>query len=474
MHYLWYRACLFGPVVVLAGVDKACLADRSDVGTSDSELLELCGGRKQGVECHPPPRLLQVKAVNMAAVQVFEELQVSQRRSKAARLGMRETRAARHKFRMNMSAAARASAAAAAAVEATPPQLQHTDLARSTQLLSLVFQPSAVGSRIKFGFSNLFEQLDVSRSSRSRWGTGPAKWMVAVMLIVFAVVAAYACVFHTTSDDETNPTRQKRKSQQQRQQQPQTFPYPEFSNSTSPSIRRGSGSILGHLQTREAHAWTLAQAETPEVHRGGIMGPVGVSYAPSLCSELLIPQNCESALLMPRQFPPVGELQGRILIEDVEQSPIFHATYYLRPRRGEHTDLLPQPSRLVLASAADDFVYASCIDAHSKATSPSGLGLQVQDDRGRDFGMLTPNGRSEKSGFILKTHTDLQVSWIGDHSLGKLNCVDQNGMLLATTDPHGPHQVIRIGYGTDSGLILLCLLGVELLRQDLRSTSMPI
>jgi len=202
-----------------------------------------------------------------------------------------------------------------------------------------------------------------------------------------------------------------------------------------------------------------------------------VSRARKLCRELLVPQDCEASLLMPRSFPPTGALQGRILIQDVKQIPIFHATYYLRPREGMSLDSLTvgrQPTRLMLASTADDFVYASCVDVHSEADSPRGLGLVVQDDKGRNFGMLTPNGCSEKSGFTLKTHTEFQASWVGDLTAGKLNCVDQHGALLASTEPNEDQRVIRIGHGVDGGVIMLCVLGIELLRHDMRSTSTPI
>jgi len=52
--------------------------------------------------------------------------------------------------------------------------------------------------------------------------------------------------------------------------------------------------------------------------------------------------------------------------------------------------------------------------------------------------------------------------------------MDQHGVLLANTDLNGQHQrVTRIGHGEEVGLIMLCLLGIELLRHDMRSTSMP-
>jgi len=476
MCHFRYRACLFGPIFAAVTVDAACRAGHCDVGAPDSELIERCGNMEQGVERSSCPRMLQVKAENMAAAQVFEELKVSRRRNQAAALGMRDARATRRQLHMNISTAAAAAAAAA---------LHHADLVLSTQLLPVTSPFSTVGSRMNFGFSNLFEQLDDSRSSRSRWAINPAGLTTAVLLIVVALLAAYACVFHRW-DDDINPTSGMHLPQQQQQQQQQQHPtlrQPEISRSISSVSKRSSppsgvlASSVSHTPQEPLGAWTLAQAETPEMHRGGITGSAGVSHARRLCKELLVPQHCESSLLMPKPFPPVGELQGRILIEDVTLTPIFHATYYLHPRQGMHSDSLQcgkQPTRLMLTATADDFVYASCVDAHIAATSQSGLGLLLQDEKGRDFGMLTPNGRSEKSGFVLKTHTELQVSLAGDLTVGKLNCTDQLGVLLASTDPHGQHQrVIRIGPGVDVGLIMLCLLGVELLRHDLRSTSTP-
>merc|ERR1719210_2118771 len=50
---------------------------------------------------------------------------------------------------------------------------------------------------------------------------------------------------------------------------------------------------------------------------------------PSLCSELVVPEENECSLLLPRVFPDACELSGQVSIDDVKEMSVFHAVYYL-------------------------------------------------------------------------------------------------------------------------------------------------
>jgi len=194
---------------------------------------------------------------------------------------------------------------------------------------------------------------------------------------------------------------------------------------------------------------------------------------PSLCSELVVPEENECSLLLPRVFPQAGELSGQVSIDDVREMSMFHAFFYL-PGYQPMSEAPPpraqwQRQRLVLRSAVDDLTYAYCCDAPPEPGS-SLPGYTIYDHEDRAFGTLRPAGPNEQLGFRVHVRGDFEVSFLGDMQVGNVNATDEQGRLLAVSEAiNASIRCIRIGPQVDAGFMTLAMLAIDLLRYDLRS-----
>jgi len=192
---------------------------------------------------------------------------------------------------------------------------------------------------------------------------------------------------------------------------------------------------------------------------------------PSLCSELVVPEENECSLLLPRDFPQACELSGQVSIDDVKEMSVFHAVYYLSGYQ-RVDEALPrataQRRRLILRSAVDDLTFAYCCDAPPEPGS-SHPGYTIYDHEDQAFGTLRPAGLTDQLGFRVRGRGDYQVAFVGDMQVGNVNATDEQGRLLAISEAiDASVRCVRIGPQVDAGFMTLTMLAIDLLRYDMR------
>jgi len=194
---------------------------------------------------------------------------------------------------------------------------------------------------------------------------------------------------------------------------------------------------------------------------------------PSLCSELVVPEENECSLLLPRDFPQACELSGQVSIDDVKEMSVFHAVYYLSGYQ-RVDEALPrataQRRRLILRSAVDDLTFAYCCDAPPEPGS-SHPGYTIYDHEDQAFGTLRPAGLTDQLGFRVRGRGDYQVAFVGDMQVGNVNATDEQGRLLAISEAiDASVRCVRIGPQVDAGFMTLTMLAIDLLRYDMRTS----
>jgi len=248
-------------------------------------------------------------------------------------------------------------------------------------------------------------------------------------------------------------------------------PSPKMEVPTKPVAARISlGTPLRRSQMNLYAPPSVTTIGNPLSHKN-LAGIAGV--LPSLCSELVVPEENECSLLLPRVFPQAGELSGQVSIDDVKEMSVFHAVYYLPGY--QPTDEAPPPRaakgqrrRLILRSAVDDLTFAYCCDAPLEpgCTHP---GYTIFDHEDQAFGTLRPAGPNEQLGFRVRGRGDYQVAFLGDMQVGNVNATDEQGRLLAISEAiNASIRCIRIGPQVDAGFMTLTMLAIDLLRYDIR------
>jgi len=203
-----------------------------------------------------------------------------------------------------------------------------------------------------------------------------------------------------------------------------------------------------------------------EVSLGGRASQMGVQHSvPHLCPGLLVPEECECTLLVPRLDP--GLLKCQVTVDDARSVPVFRVTYRLPSRsealsRGQASSRRTSEERdgnrcLVLSGYADD----QCIFGFCRVGLDGAF--TILDENEKPFGLI--RARVDRSGFEVATRVG---------SLIQLNCTRENdivatdraGLTLALTEPlpgTSLRRMVRIGPLVDAGLVTLCILAIDVL-----------
>lgn len=199
-------------------------------------------------------------------------------------------------------------------------------------------------------------------------------------------------------------------------------------------------------------------------------GVVGLSAEPDagpgsfLCPGLVVPEECECSLLVPRLQPQ--NFVNEVTIDDAAQVPVFRVMYSLPSRSdsiGGATALAASKgveqdgNRCLILSTADDHtVFAFCRLGFNGA-------LTILDAKEKPFGLI--RARAGRSGYEVATRLGLQIH-VGLNQSQDLAVIDRRGRTLALTQPlpgDGLNRMLRIGPWVDAGLITLAVMAVDLL-----------
>lgn len=213
------------------------------------------------------------------------------------------------------------------------------------------------------------------------------------------------------------------------------------------------------------------------------------------CPELIVPEGSECVFFIPKL--PFFKHSGHIMVEDTQGVPIFSVRCVLPPG-GLHSH--EEDLHFLLASADNSVVFARAqrgidggIDIHSlRGPTPStaeagGSRMLCLDDRGRlveqqghefgnrqaFFGTVKRDAHatdaSDWSGAFAFTSSIGSVLRIhGNSKEGLINATDAAGHLLATAEfnrggPRKGWRFLRVGPNHDAGLIVLCVLSVNVM-----------
>lgn len=174
-----------------------------------------------------------------------------------------------------------------------------------------------------------------------------------------------------------------------------------------------------------------------------------------LCGqELVVPEGTECVLLLPSlvsQSVKSGVIQ--IPVKDSKELQIFRADYYTFPQS--------DGTRLALYSATGEETFAFCRNMSRVAGAPT-MALYSRHFETSPFGFI----RADDNGlFELVTDKNQRLTFKGDFE-GNFNVVDSKGSTLALSEKVGDSRRLRIGPGTDAGLMVIAYLATDLLFVD--------
>mmetsp|Transcript_12784 Transcript_12784/g.40096 ORF Transcript_12784/g.40096 Transcript_12784/m.40096 type:complete len:515 (+) Transcript_12784:118-1662(+) len=192
--------------------------------------------------------------------------------------------------------------------------------------------------------------------------------------------------------------------------------------------------------------------------------PVRFTDTAALCPELVVPEECECTLQVPRLLPHLRRLgsgQSVATVDDARHLPMFRVNFSL-PSMGNKC--------LVLSSATDDtdgMVFAFC-----KASQPGPTlepTLTIHHAARGQFGTLRMRAGEPEREYEVVTRVGGLISL--RCSGNDLTASDGQGQLMALVEPlpeDPTRRVVRIGPLVDAGLITLSILGVDLLEGSVR------
>lgn len=269
--------------------------------------------------------------------------------------------------------------------------------------------------------------------------------------------------------------------------QPEEEP-PRRSNEVPPSALARRSSAVSSLPSCKdlaprARAYS-AQASTsaltlsprPSCSRPASMlglAPAGresAGHGLTICSELVVPPDNECTLLLPliSERDGLGAVET-VTVDDARGIPIFQVTVRLGPRGGRSAE-----KRLVLSSAVDDIVFASCRDAEPEPGARTRAGLSIFCQADAPFGVLRPDGLDDASGYSVRSRSGGVVCFRGDARTGCMKAIDEHDCIIALTEATSWQQRwIRIGPRVDAGLVILAMLGIDLLELELDREARP-
>jgi len=186
---------------------------------------------------------------------------------------------------------------------------------------------------------------------------------------------------------------------------------------------------------------------------------------PYLCPELVVPEHNECTLLVPELEISEASPNGIISIDDVNNSAVLLTSYSIMPNPPKAPYEVPgNGKRLVLRSALEDVVVASCRDADpDPGGGPPGLTILSKTDE--VCGMLRPSGPGSKNSFVVALWSGQKVLIRKDMQGHCTYATDEDGWLLACFEEKSPEakRMLRISPQVDAGLITLTILGTKLM-----------
>jgi len=168
-----------------------------------------------------------------------------------------------------------------------------------------------------------------------------------------------------------------------------------------------------------------------------------------LCPELVVPEKNECYLTFPEIEASASSTSGILHISDANEQAIFFAAYSVHPGYSGG-------KRLVLRSAFDEHLFASCEDAEPDAAVPR---LKIFNSANEQQGLLHAGNPDQ---VVLENGTRLEIR--RDRRVGTC-ATDEHGWLLACAAPAPEDgcRMLRISPKVDAGLVILAMLGADIL-----------
>ncbi|CAJ1461807.1 unnamed protein product [Effrenium voratum] len=178
-----------------------------------------------------------------------------------------------------------------------------------------------------------------------------------------------------------------------------------------------------------------------------------------LCPDLMVPDGVECTLNVPRLT--LVKTNSRVTVTDSKGGTVFRVDFSRTPDR--------EGTRLVLTNPPGDNTFASASDSRvmnrqAMASQTSAVSIISTKDQSRQY-LLED-----------KTGGDYQVSSTSGQYIrflsvpGGFNAIDDQDQLLAFLDPPArtaaTTQVARIGPLVDAGLMVMCFMGIGVMKND--------
>jgi len=185
-----------------------------------------------------------------------------------------------------------------------------------------------------------------------------------------------------------------------------------------------------------------------------------------LCPELVVPEHLDCTLFVPEIEISEASPNGIISIDDVNNSAVLLTSYSILPNPPKASYEVPgNGKRLVLRSALEDVVVASCRDAEPDPVAGS-PGLTILNRTDEVWGMIRPSGPGSKNSHVVFLGSGQKVLIRKDDQDHRTYATDEDGWMLAFFD-EAPKakRMLRISPQADAGLITLTILGTKLLER---------
>jgi len=192
----------------------------------------------------------------------------------------------------------------------------------------------------------------------------------------------------------------------------------------------------------------------------------------TLCADIMIPEQHECVLMMPMLPLPSSNTRNAmdsngprtstnvtLMIKDTHGKPSFRLAVNLAPR--------VIGDRLTLGSVLGEYIYGRAKDG------PDGSSLIICECSGAEFGELR---QLEGNDFTLTKARGQEVHFHMSAQGNNVKAIDYKGWPLAVSE-RGPdgissdRRVVRIGPMVDAAMILVCLLGIDLLKAGVCAKS---
>lgn len=192
-----------------------------------------------------------------------------------------------------------------------------------------------------------------------------------------------------------------------------------------------------------------------------------LAWEEHLCSELVVPEGNECSLLLPRLTETRFSASGVLSITGDNGVPVLYAAYTLAERPPLSADEQPgNGKRLVLRSALEDTILASCRDAQPE-TSGGPPQLMIVNKAEEPFGMLRATGATgggPKGSYTVSLSNGKKMFFRRDIQALSLCITDEDGWLLCCSEEGDERgRPICISPHVDAGLVVIAMVGIDIL-----------